>query len=277
MKDKISIIVPIYNTAKYLPACLDSIKNQTYDNLEVILIDDGSTDDSGKIAEGYAKKDSRFKVIHQENAGQSTARNNGLKKATGKYISFADSDDQIKPKFIESLLNLYKKDNVSVAVCGHQYYRVKENSSTNLYQSDLKPRGKNESKKAYIMKLLAKDGRMYSCNNKLFKASVIKDNKLFFNEKINFSEDTNFVLDYLAHANGEISYDKTPLYIYYFGTDSSTIKSSATKWNNWQAAYKNLKHWLGPRPSIKERFWLHTIHLRWRISFVRSCRRTKKS
>ncbi|MBR5939263.1 glycosyltransferase family 2 protein, partial [Candidatus Saccharibacteria bacterium] len=185
MKDKVSIIVPIYNTAKYLSTCLNSIKNQSYENLEIILIDDGSSDDSGKVADDYAKKDSRFKVIHQKNAGQSAARNVGIKKATGKYLGFTDSDDQIKPDFVKSLLKLYEKNHASIAVCGHQYHRVKEDSSENLYQSDLKPRGKNESKKAYIMKLLAKDGRMYSCNNKLFKASIIKDNQLLFNEKIN--------------------------------------------------------------------------------------------
>ena len=95
MQPKISIIVPIYNTAKYLPACLDSIVNQTYQNLEVILVDDGSTDNSGVIANDYAKKDHRIKIIHQKNSGQSAARNAGLAKATGKYIGFVDSDDQI--------------------------------------------------------------------------------------------------------------------------------------------------------------------------------------
>ena len=99
MNSKVSIVVPIYNTEKYLKKCLDSIINQTYENLEIILVDDGSTDNSGKIIDDYAKKDSRIKAIHQKNAGQSTARNNGIKKATGKYISFIDGDDEIKPTF----------------------------------------------------------------------------------------------------------------------------------------------------------------------------------
>ena len=274
---KVSIIVPIFNTAKYLPACLDSIKNQTYDNLEIILINYGSTDDSAKIADAYAKKDSRIKVIHQKNSGQSAARNAGIKKATGDYLGFTDSDDQLKPEFVEKLLALYANSKTSIAVCGHEYHWVKDNTSKNLYHSDLKPRSPRETKKAFILKLLAKDGRMYSCNNKLFRASIIKESGLLFNEKINFSEDTNFVLDYLEKADGEIAYDKTPLYVYYFGTDTSTIKSSATVWQNWQAAYKHLKKWLGKRPTATERFWLHTVHLRWRISFIRSCRRAKKS
>ena len=271
---KVSIIVPIYNTEKYLKKCLNSIVGQTYQNLEIILVDDGSTDNSDKIADDYAKNDKRIKAIHQKNSGQSAARNTGLKKATGDYIGFTDSDDEIKPTFTETLLKLYSK-NTSIAVCGHQYHRIKENSSKNLYQSPLRPRRKSESQKAYILQLLARDGRMYSCNNKLFRASPIKEHNLTFNEKLNFSEDTNFVLDYLTHAKGEIAYTPEPLYIYNFGTDSSTVKTSATIWGNWQSAYQNLKTWLGPHPTFSEKFWLHVVHLRWRISFVRSKRRAK--
>ena len=272
----VSIIVPIYNTEKYLKTCLDSIKAQTYKNLEIILVDDGSTDNSGKIADEYSK-DSRFKVIHQKNAGQSSARNTGIKNATGDFIGFTDSDDSLNPNFVKKLLALYDDKNTSIAVCGHKYHWIKTGVSKNLYQSNLTPRQKHETKKAYILKLLASDGKMYSCNNKLFRAFVIKDHHLLFNEKLNFSEDTNFVLDYLAHASGEIAYIKDPLYTYNFGTDTSTIKTSATKWQNWQTAYQNLKKWLGPHPTVKEKFWLHLVHLRWRISFLRSCRRAKKN
>ena len=272
---KVSVIVPIYNTEKYLPKCLDSILNQTHENLEIILVDDGSTDDSKKIADTYAKKDKRIKVIHQKNQGQSTARNTGLEKATGDFISFVDSDDQIKPPFIESLLNLYTS-NTSLAVCGHQYHWVKKNQSKNLYTSPLRPRHHHETNKTYILKLLAKDGRLYSCNNKLFKSPVIKKHHLTFDKKLNFAEDTKFVLDYLKHAEGEITYTPSSLYIYNFGTDGSTIKKSATIWQNWQTSYKNLKTWLGPHSTPREKFWLHTVHLRWRISYIRSKRRAKQ-
>ncbi len=274
MSSKVSVIVPIYNTAKYLENCLNSIVNQTHRELEIILVDDGSTDESGKIADTYAKKDQRIKVIHQKNAGQSAARNHGIKESTGDYLSFVDSDDQIEPVFYSTLLKLYK-DNTSVAVCGHQYRRLKDNSSKNLYQSPLKPRGKNETKKAYIIKLLVKDGRMYSCNNKLFKKEYIKDNNILFDTNINFAEDTKFVLDYLSYAEGEIAYDMSPLYIYNFGTETSTVKTAATKWENWEHQYQDLKKWLGPHPKVSENFWLHAVRLRWRVSFVRSKRRAK--
>ena len=189
---KISIIIPVFNTAKYLPDCLNSVTGQTYSNLEIILVDDGSTDDSKKIADTYAKKDQRIKVIHQKNQGQSAARNAGLKIATGEFINFVDSDDQIKPTFIDSLLELYEAD-TSLAVCGHQYHWVKKNTSKNLYQSPLRPRRHHETKKVYVLKLLAKDGRLYSCNNKLFKVSIIKDHQLKFDQKLNFAEDTKFM------------------------------------------------------------------------------------
>ena len=97
MKDVISVVVPVYNVAAYLPACLDSILAQDYENLEILLIDDGSTDASGEICDEYARKDSRIRVIHQKNAGAAAAKNAGLRAATGKYLSFVDSDDYLEP------------------------------------------------------------------------------------------------------------------------------------------------------------------------------------
>ncbi|MBQ3264127.1 glycosyltransferase family 2 protein, partial [Candidatus Saccharibacteria bacterium] len=117
MSAKISIIIPFYNVEKYFAKCLDSVLNQTHQNLEIILTDDGSTDKSSQIAKSYAKKDSRIKIIHQKNQGQSAARNAGLRAATGDFISFIDSDDEIKPDFIKNLLSAYD-DSVAISVCG---------------------------------------------------------------------------------------------------------------------------------------------------------------
>lgn len=272
MKAKVSIIVPIYNTRSYLPKCLDSIINQTYQNLEIILIDDGSTDGSSKIADDYVKKDKRIKVFHQKNAGQSAARNTGIKKATGEFVSFIDSDDEIDPTFIENLLNAYTND-VSLAVCGIHYKRLKNKTAENVYITHLRQRKKNESKKAYILYLLTTDGRLYSSVNKLYHTNIVKTLK--FDESINFAEDTKFVLDYLEKTSGEPIFVLKPLYIYNFGTETSTMRSVSTDWQNWQTSYKNLKKWLGPQPTIQEKFWLHLVHLRWRISYIRSTNRTK--
>ena len=97
MKDVISVVVPVYNVSAYLPECLDSILSQDYEKLEVILIDDGSTDDSGTICDAYAQRDSRIRVIHQKNGGAAAAKNAGLRAAAGEYLSFADSDDFLEP------------------------------------------------------------------------------------------------------------------------------------------------------------------------------------
>ena len=275
MNSKVSIIIPIYNTEKYLKKCLNSVLNQTYQKLEIILVNDGSTDNSGKIADDYAKKDSRIKVIYQQNAGQSSARNTGIEKATGDYISFIDSDDEIKPTFIESLLSAYNNpvDNISLTVCGMHYKRLKKHSAEDVYIKPLRSRRTKESTKAYILYLLTADGRMYSSVNKLYKTAIVKNLK--YDTSLNFAEDTKFVLDYLKKSKGEIAFVNKPLYIYNFGTETSTIKSTASDWQNWQTSYQNLKTWLGPHPKPSEKFWLHLIHLRWRISFVRSKRRAK--
>ena len=101
---KISVVIPIYNVEKYIERCIDSVLNQTYMNLEIILVDDGSPDRCGEICDNYAQIDKRIRVIHKENGGLSSARNAGLRIATGDYISFVDSDDWIEPHMYETLL-----------------------------------------------------------------------------------------------------------------------------------------------------------------------------
>ena len=121
MEQLISIIVPVYNMEECLKKCVDSIQNQTYKNLEIILIDDGSTDGGGKICDEYAEKDGRIRVIHKENGGQATARNMGLDIASGEYVGFVDSDDWILPDMYEFLYNGIKNYNADIAVCGVIY------------------------------------------------------------------------------------------------------------------------------------------------------------
>ena len=114
----ISVIVPIYNAEKYLEGCIQSVLNQTYRNFELILIDDGSQDNSYKICKNYEKKDNRIILIHQKNQGQSVARNKGIQLAKGKWISFLDADDVIHPQMLEILLNNIRKTNANISMCG---------------------------------------------------------------------------------------------------------------------------------------------------------------
>ena len=276
-ESKVSIIVPIFNAEKYLQSCIDSIAKQSHDNLEIILVDDGSTDKSGKIADEYAKKDKRIKVIHQKNQGQSAARNAGLKKATGDYIGFTDADDELKSSFVADLLAPFITNDIGISVCGIRYKRLRIHTTEDVYINPLRPRKEKESLKSYILYLLATDGRMYSSVNKLYRASIAK--KLGFNTKLNFAEDTKFVLDYLAKlptTQNQIAFILKPNYIYNFGTETSTMRTVSTNWTNWQTSYSNLKSWLGKNPSMQSKFWLFLVHLRWRISYLRSKRRAKQ-
>ena len=113
----ISIIVPVYNVEPYLKRCFDSILAQTYTNIEIILIDDGSTDASPHICNEYANKDNRIKVVHKKNGGQSEARNQGIDICKGDYISFVDSDDWVEPTYIEELLDPIKKEDADISIC----------------------------------------------------------------------------------------------------------------------------------------------------------------
>ncbi len=129
MTDLVSVIVPVYKVEKYLSKCADSIINQTYKNLEIILVDDGSPDNSGKMCDEYAKKDSRIKVIHKENGGLSSARNAGCKISTGKYVYFVDSDDFIHEKAIEDLLSNLIKYNADISIGNSIKFTGKERGS----------------------------------------------------------------------------------------------------------------------------------------------------
>ena len=130
---KVSIIVPVYNGAKKLPRCLDSILGQTYENIEVILINDGSQDDSEKICREFAKKDSRIRVISKENEGVSATRNRGIEEAAGTYIQFTDCDDYLEKDYIENMVHAMELQDADLVIAG--YTRWKEKHCTvNLLQ-----------------------------------------------------------------------------------------------------------------------------------------------
>lgn len=140
----ISVIIPVYNVEEYLPTCIESILHQTYKDLEILLIDDGSTDNSGKICDEYAKQDKRCIVIHQSNKGVATVRNTGLIQATGEYITFIDSDDYIHPQMLEILYKGIKIGNYDFSIVAHKqvWEYIQENSIGNgekieLTQDDL--------------------------------------------------------------------------------------------------------------------------------------------
>ena len=128
INDLISVIVPVYNVEKYLVQCINSILNQTIKNLEIILVDDGSLDNSGKICDEFSKKDDRIVAIHKENNGLSSARNAGLEIANGNYIGFVDSDDWLDEHMYEILLKLIKENNSDISCC--DFFKTADSNDT---------------------------------------------------------------------------------------------------------------------------------------------------
>lgn len=191
----ISVIVPIYNVAEYLPACIESILSQTYKNLEIILVDDGSSDKSGEICDYYAKRDTRCIVIHQSNKGVAEARNIGLECAKGKYISFIDGDDYIHPKMLATLYEALQQEDYDFSMIAYKktqkYYIEKEpkvTGSTILSTSDLMKGLYN----VFSQKISLPDTYFQLVWNKLYKRSLINSLKFIstgsedaeFNNKI---------------------------------------------------------------------------------------------
>ena len=171
----ISVIVPIYNVEKYLEKCIQSIINQTYRNLEIILVDDGSTDNSGEIADKYKKLDNRIKVIHKINGGLSDARNKGCEIATGEYISFIDSDDYIDLNMYENLIKEFK-DNIDIIVYGRY---VEFENYTRIECPDNSVMNNREA----LIALDSFKGFDMAAWDKLYRKEVIKDLKFPFGKK----------------------------------------------------------------------------------------------
>ena len=147
-KDLISIIVPVYNVEAYLDRCMESILKQTYKRLEIILVDDGSTDSSREKCDAYAKQDSRIKVIHKKNSGLSDARNAGLALATGDYIGYVDSDDWIEPDMYQSLYDACAEHDAELAVC--RYFREYQDRTEAGGTGKVVPLSRDELLKIYI-------------------------------------------------------------------------------------------------------------------------------
>jgi glycosyltransferase involved in cell wall biosynthesis len=197
--DKVSIIVPIYNKEIPLRACLDSICAQTYKNYEVLLIDDGSTDGSSEIADFYAKKEPRMKVIHQRNRGVSAARNVGMEASTGKWLVFVDADDWIGADYIEKLVEEAVPEGVTafnhLTVAQGEISSPKHVRSKRIYANVPEP-GSLE----YNGALGAEYDGFYTVYPKIYDSSVIRKNHLRFDERFQFSEDTIFNQLFILHA-----------------------------------------------------------------------------
>ncbi len=214
-KELISVIVPVYNRESVLNKCIDSVLNQTYKNIQLILIDDGSTDNSQSVCQDYADKDSRVLVVHQSNRGPAVARNTGLDASKGKYIMFVDSDDCLHQKCIEIMYNAIKQFNVSIAVCeyGEQNHIFRQYPNVRVNLKNLKAVMKNG--------LSDKENTLY-CWAKLWSWELIRNIRF---KPLSFCEDVLFSLTAYLNCKTPIAYVvDEPLY-YYFKNDNSITKN----------------------------------------------------
>ena len=218
----ISVIVPVYNIEEYLPRCLDSILAQTYTELEIILVDDGSTDCSGVICDQYAKKDKRIKVIHKENGGVSSARNIGLDRATGEYIGFVDGDDLLDDKMFEVLLKNAEEQKCDISCC--QFATIDLQGNQKSIYNDISQILNSE----YIISNFFFDPfikeLMYSVYSKIYKYSLIEELRY---KSYSYGEDILFVFETLERSQ-KVYYDNYVGY-YYVQRENSAMTAAFSK------------------------------------------------
>lgn len=236
MKDLISIIVPIYNVEKYLNKCIESIVNQTYENIEIILIDDGSNDNSGIICDEYAKKDNRIIVVHKENGGVSSARNKGLKIAKGEWISFVDADDWIEQIFCQTLLNKVTQEQADIALCG--YNRITDSRIEKINANNQEVfLNSNE----YLVKSLNPQTGFGFCHMKLIKKEVLKS--ISFNERIEVGEDALFNIQLSTYIKKAV-FLKQPLYNYRINNQSVVKRYDENYANKYLKSMKIIEEYI---------------------------------
>lgn len=212
----ISIIVPIYNTEKYLGQCLDSILNQTYTNFEVLLINDGSTDSSGIICQEYVGRDSRFHYFEKDNGGVASARNLGLERSSGAYITFIDSDDWVEQNYLDVLYTALKENDTDVAISTYKRFAqdgvfyLRSYSKENDEFLNIGERNRN-SFLEILPKLGELDHSFYSISSKLIKRKIIGN--LLFDEQVSYAEDLNFFF-HLYLGVESVVYVRDYTYIY---------------------------------------------------------------
>ena len=214
----VSVIIPAYNIEDYIGRCLDSIISQTYKNLEIIVVDDGSRDYTGEILDNYAKKDRRIKVIHKENGGVSSARNKGIEAAEGDYIGFIDGDDLIEPEMYKTLVDLLEEENADIAHCGYQMVFP---DRIDYYHNTGKK--KIQTTEEGLKDLLSGEMIEPGLVNKLYKKELIKNCRL--NETVKINEDLLMNYQLFKLSQKSVYYDITP-YSYMIRSSSATGANS---------------------------------------------------
>ena len=215
MKDEplISVVVPVWNISGYVLKCLESIKQQSYTNLEIIVVDDGSTDDSGKVCDEFRKRDKRVRVFHKKNGGLSSARNFGMEKSRGEIIAFIDGDDYIDDNFIKIMYETMAKDDSDVVICGY---------------NEVLPKRKILSGELATAELLIKQRNLdILASNKLYKKELFEKKNIKY--PVGYNHEDNLTTYKVLAAAGRVSYISHSLYSYIKREDSIMGKANVVE------------------------------------------------
>lgn len=238
---KFSIIVPIYNAESTLTKCFESINKQTYKNIEIVLVDDGSTDKSLKMCKDFEKYDKRVKVIHQKNNGISSARNSGIKNSNGEWIIFLDSDDMLESDACEILKDTIKEYNNKIEIINYCFYKtylgkIKEIDNSTYFE--MNKIYNNQQQIEYIKnEILNLKSNIASVWSKAYKSEFIKKNNIYFDEKLTFAEDMEYLCRVLSYYPNVVFIKK----ILYMQTYSKYSATSFYKEENMYSALESFE------------------------------------
>lgn len=250
----VSVIIPVYNCDNYLSIILENLIKQSLKDLEIIIIDDGSTDNTSIICNKYEKEYDFISCIHKQNSGVSSARNDGIKKATGKYIYFCDADDNVSSNLLSVLVNEMEKKDADLVSCNYENF---------FHEKDLRFKITNNviyfTNNKYVESIIGDKNNKIGGYlwNKLFKREIINKYNIYFDEKINLIEDSIFVLEYCKHSE-LIIHNESVLYGYRYNFQSATRQKFSIK--NIEATYGQEKVYkilnnFCINPSTKKHMW----------------------
>lgn len=233
----VSVIVPVYNEERHLNRCVDSILKQTHAELEIILVDDGSQDDSGNICDEYRKKDKRVKVIHKENGGLISAWKAGVAVSSAPFLCFVDSDDWIEPDMVAEMAKHIRHTGKEIVCCNHVIDRETKRGMISSSRKHGLPAGRymrQELEREVFPCLLGNESRPISMSRcmKLISRKLIEDNLSYCNEAIRMGEDVNIILPAILDAESIVIMEEAYYYHYYFNTASMVHKYDENLWKN---------------------------------------------
>lgn len=255
----VSIIVPVFNAEEKVELTIKSILNQTFEDFELILVNDGSSDNSGSICDHYSKLDSRIKIIHQKNLGPSSARNSGIKESNGRYITFIDADDTVDSNWLSMMLELEKQSNADLIIAGYKRL-IKKNkliTKTKVISPNASFFKSNQEILSNIESLIAK-GIFNPLWNKLYKSEIIKENNLTLNKDYSLGEDFLFNINYIEKCNN-IFISSESHYNYIVDHNSLTHRYRDNKFNDLKDVTMEYRDFLKKHNSSLDSYYFRLL------------------